>query len=53
MWNVWEEDQTGEGLLYQYATREQARNHVRRVKNNKFLSGWLVRGCNAYTGDSL
>lgn len=46
MWTVWEEDQTGEGILYRYATRREARQHIRRVRNNPFLGGqgWLVRG---------
>ena len=50
MWHVWEEDQTGHGLSYLYATRREARAHMRRVRNNPFLSGWLVRDSHLLTG---
>ncbi|CAB1282915.1 hypothetical protein [Xylella phage Cota] len=50
MWHVWEEDQTGTGVSYLYATRREARQHMRRVRNNLFLSGWLVRGTHLLTG---
>lgn len=52
MWHVWEEDQTGQGLSYLYATRREARRHMRRVRNNLFMggAGWLVRGTHLLTG---
>ena len=50
MWQVWEEDQTGQGVSYLYATRREARAHVRRVRNNLFMAGWLVRGTHLLTG---
>ena len=52
-WHVWEEDETGNGISYFYATREQARAHMRRVRNNPFLKGWLVRGINVRTGTEV
>lgn len=50
MWHVWEEDQTGAGISYLYATRREARRHMRRVRGNQFLAGWLVRGTHLLTG---
>lgn len=43
MWTVWEEDSTGGGVLYRYKTRREQRAHMRRVQDNPFLKGWLVR----------
>lgn len=48
-WQVYEEDERGVGVLYYYATRREARQHMRRVRGNTFLKGWLVRGLNRTT----
>ena len=48
-WHVWEEDASGVGCSYFYRTREEARAHVRRVRDNIFLKGWLTRAMNMET----
>lgn len=50
-WQVYEEDERGEGMVYFYRTREQARAHMQRVRGNQFLKGWLVRGRNIQTDE--
>lgn len=49
MWTVYEEDESGEGISHTYRTREQVRAHLRRIRNNIFLRGWLARGFNRVT----
>lgn len=44
MWCIWEEDPQGEGIAYYYHTRAAARRHYRRIRENIFFAGWLVRG---------
>lgn len=49
MWRVWEEDERGYGFAYYYLTRARARKHIKRVRRNPFLRGWLVRGVHTRT----
>lgn len=39
---VYEIDGERVGIAYWYRTRDEARNHVRRVRNNPFLASFEV-----------